>query len=523
MAKTRSNKTKEKKIDLNDYKYYNNRELSWLDFNFRVLEEAYDTTNPLLERVKFLSITSSNLEEFFMIRVAGLEEQLQAGFSGVDISGLTPRDQLLKISQKTHKMVEMQYNCLEKELLPSLEKENIKVLKVNEVDEEKKEFLDNYFQTTVFPVVTPMAVDQSRPFPILPGSGINLGVELEDEKGETLFAFIPLPTIFPRFINIPCADGTCLFLTEDLLKMHSDLFFSGYKVVEISEFRITRDGDLSIDEDDARDLLIEIESSLKERKTGFPVKLEISKNMGKNLRDFLVNALNLRSDNIYEISNLLDLSSLMEIANLEGYEHLKFEHYSTQPSPSFYGKEDIFKVIREKDVLLHRPYESFEHVMDFLRQAAEDPQVLAIKQTLYRVGKTSPIIDYLIKAAENGKQVTVVVEVKARFDEENNIQWAKELEKAGCHVVYGLVGLKVHAKLLLVVRREESGIRRYVHMSTGNYNYITARLYEDIDYFTCKESYAQDVSALFNILTGYSKPPTWKKLGVAPTSLRETF
>jgi polyphosphate kinase len=523
MAKTSSNKRKEKKIDLNDYKYYNNRELSWLDFNFRVLEEAYDTTNPLLERVKFLSITSSNLEEFFMIRVAGLEEQLQAGFGGMDISGLTPRDQLMKISQKTHEMVEMQYKCLESELLPSLRKENIKVLKVNEIDEEKKEFLDNYFQTTVFPVVTPMAVDQSRPFPILPGSGINLVVELEDEKEERLFAFIPLPTIFPRFINIPCTDGTCLFLTEDLLKMHSDLFFSGYKVIEISEFRITRDGDLSIDEDDARDLLIEIESSLKERKTGFPVKLEISKNMGKNLRDFLVNALNLRSDNIYEISNLLDLSSLMEIANLEGYEHLKFEYYSPQPSPSFYGKEDIFKVIREKDVLLHRPYESFEHVIDFLRQAAEDPQVLAIKQTLYRVGKTSPIIDYLIKAAENGKQVTVVVEVKARFDEENNIQWAKELEKAGCHVVYGLVGLKVHAKLLLIVRREESGIRRYVHMSTGNYNYITAKLYEDIDFFTCKESYAQDVSALFNILTGYSKPPTWKKLGVAPTSLRETF
>lgn len=232
-----------------------------------------------------------------------------------------------------------------------------------------------------------MAVDQSRPFPILPGSGINLGVELEDEKGETLFAFIPLPTIFPRFINIPSEDGTCLFLTEDLLKMHSDLFFSGYKVVEISEFRITRDGDLSIDEDDARDLLIEIESSLKERKTGFPVKLEISKNMGENLRNFLLNSLNLRSDNIFEISSLLDLSSLMEIANLEGYDHLKFEYYSPQPSPSFYGKEGIFKVIREKDVLLHRPYESFEHVMDFLRQAAEDPQVLAIKQTLYRVGK----------------------------------------------------------------------------------------------------------------------------------------
>jgi len=521
MAKT--DEKKEKKIDLNDYNLYNNRELSWLDFNFRVLEEAYDTTNPLLERVKFLSITSSNLEEFFMIRVAGLEEQLQAGFTGRDISGMTASQQLAKISEKVHKMVETQYKCLQKELLPSLKKENIKLLKPEDLDEKQKQYLENYFQGTVFPVVTPMAVDQSRPFPILPGSGINLGVELENEKGEILFAFIPLPTIFSRFIIIPNKEGTSLFLMEDLLKIHAKSFFSGYKINGISEFRITRDGDLSIEEDEARDLLIEIESSLKERRTGFPVKLEIASNMGEKLRNFLFSTLDLRKENIYEIPDLLDLSSLMEVANLEGYQHLKYEYFSPQPSPSFYGKDDIFKVIREEDVLLHRPYDSFEPVIDLLRQASEDPKVLAIKQTLYRVGKTSPVIDYLIKAAENRKQVTVVVEVKARFDEENNIQWAKELEKAGCHVVYGLVGLKVHAKLLLIVRKEESGIKRYVHMSTGNYNYITAKLYEDIDFFTSKESYAQDVSALFNILTGYSKPPTWKKLSVAPTTLKDTI
>lgn len=521
MAKT--DEKKEKKIDLNDYNLYNNRELSWLDFNFRVLEEAYDTTNPLLERVKFLSITSSNLEEFFMIRVAGLEEQLQAGFTGRDISGMTASQQLAKISEKAHKMVEKQYACLQNELLPSLEKENIKILKSKDLDEKQKQYLENYFQGTVFPVVTPMAVDQSRPFPILPGSGINLGVELENEKGEILFAFIPLPTIFSRFIIIPNKEGASLFLMEDLLKIHAKSFFSGYKINGISEFRITRDGDLSIEEDEARDLLIEIESSLKERRTGFPVKLEIASNMGEKLRNFLFSTLDLRKENIYEIPDLLDLSSLMEVANLEGYQHLKYEYFSPQPSPSFYGKDDIFKVIREEDVLLHRPYDSFEPVIDLLRQASEDPKVLAIKQTLYRVGKTSPVIDYLIKAAENRKQVTVVVEVKARFDEENNIQWAKELEKAGCHVVYGLVGLKVHAKLLLIVRKEESGIKRYVHMSTGNYNYITAKLYEDIDFFTSKESYAQDVSALFNILTGYSKPPTWKKLSVAPTTLKDTI
>ncbi|PNR95336.1 polyphosphate kinase 1 [Petrotoga sp. 9PWA.NaAc.5.4] len=521
MAKSNNKKEKDKKVDLDDYSLYTNRELSWLDFNFRVLEEAYDKENPLLERFKFLAITSSNLEEFFMIRVAGLEEQVRASYSGLDISGLTPTQQLILISQKVNKMLEMQYVCLIDELLPLLKKENIRLLKSEELDEKDTEFLDSYFKTTVFPVVTPMAVDQSRPFPILPGSGVNLGVELQNEKGETLFAFIPVPTIFPRFIKLNSENGLKLFLIEDLIKKYSGLFFSGYKIVEMSEFRITRDGDFSIDEDDARDLLIEIQSSLKERRTGFPVKLEISKNMGKNLKNFLLNILNVRMENVYEISSFLDLSSLMEISNLEGYEHLKYEHYSPQPSIEFYGKEDIFKIISEKDVLLHHPYESFEHVVEFLRQACEDPQVLAIKQTLYRVGKKSPIIDYLIKAAENGKQVTVVVEVKARFDEENNIQWAKELEKAGCHVVYGLVGLKVHAKLLMVVRKEESGIKRYIHMSTGNYNYITTRLYEDIGFFTCKESYAQDVSALFNVLTGYSRPPTWKKLSVAPTTLKE--
>lgn len=523
MAKSNNKKEKDKKVDLDDYSLYTNRELSWLDFNFRVLEEAYDKENPLLERFKFLAITSSNLEEFFMIRVAGLEEQVRASYSGLDISGLTPNQQLILISQKVNKMLEMQYVCLIDELLPLLKKENIRLLKSEELDEKDTEFLDSYFKTTVFPVVTPMAVDQSRPFPILPGSGVNLGVELRNEKGETLFAFIPVPTIFPRFIKLNSENGLKLFLIEDLIKKYSELFFSGYKIVEMSEFRITRDGDFSIDEDDARDLLIEIQSSLKERRTGFPVKLEISKNMGKNLKNFLLNILNVRMENVYEIPSFLDLSSLMEISNLDGYEHLKYEHYSPQPSIEFYGKEDIFKIISEKDVLLHHPYESFEHVVEFLRQACEDSQVLAIKQTLYRVGKKSPIIDYLIKAAENGKQVTVVVEVKARFDEENNIQWVKELEKAGCHVVYGLVGLKVHAKLLMIVRKEESGIKRYIHMSTGNYNYITTRLYEDIGFFTCKESYAQDVSALFNVLTGYSRPPTWKKLSVAPTTLKETL
>ena len=523
MAKSNNKKEKDKKVDLDDYSLYTNRELSWLDFNFRVLEEAYDKENPLLERFKFLAITSSNLEEFFMIRVAGLEEQVRASYSGLDISGLTSPQQLILISQKVNKMLEMQYVCLIDELLPLLKKENIRLLKSEELDEKDTEFLDSYFKTTVFPVVTPMAVDQSRPFPILPGSGVNLGVELRNEKGETLFAFIPVPTIFPRFIKLNSENGLKLFLIEDLIKKYSELFFSGYKIVEMSEFRITRDGDFSIDEDDARDLLIEIQSSLKERRTGFPVKLEISKNMGENLKNFLLNILNVRMENVYEIPSFLDLSSLMEISNLDGYEHLKYEHYSPQPSIEFYGKEDIFKIISEKDVLLHHPYESFEHVVEFLRQACEDSQVLAIKQTLYRVGKKSPIIDYLIKAAENGKQVTVVVEVKARFDEENNIQWVKELEKAGCHVVYGLVGLKVHAKLLMIVRKEESGIKRYIHMSTGNYNYITTRLYEDIGFFTCKESYAQDVSALFNVLTGYSRPPTWKKLSVAPTTLKETL
>jgi len=513
-------------VNLDSYDYYFNRELSWLAFNERVLDEAFSKSNPLLERLKFLSISGSNLDEFFMIRVAGLKELVSVGYSGRDAAGLSAKEQLDAISKKVHHLVKKQYVCLNKLLLPKLQKEGIRFFSEKDLNSNQYAILNDYFNSTVFPVLTPMAIDQGRPFPQILNKSLNQAVIIENEKKEKLLAIIQVPSVLPRFIRIFDKDDekNMNFISmEKLIKLFAKKLFTGYKILSIHPFRLTRNSDLSIDEEEASDLLEEIEKSLRQRERGFPVRLEIEKNSSSIISNILFSMLALSNDEVYEINGPIDLSSFMDISTIEGYENLKYKPIFPQQPPEFVGKKSKFDVIKKRDVLLHHPYQSFKSVIEFLDEAAEDPNVLAIKQSLYRVSGNSPVVKSLMKAAENGKQVTVLVELKARFDEENNIQWAKKLEKSGCHVVYGLVGLKTHCKILLVVRKETDGIKRYVHLSTGNYNDKTAKLYTDIGMFTSRESFGADSSALFNVLTGYSQPPEWKKFSVAPGSLRDAF
>ncbi|MFW5871677.1 MAG: RNA degradosome polyphosphate kinase [bacterium] len=513
-------------MNLDSYEYYFNRELSWLEFNERVLDEAFSKTNPLLERLKFLSISGSNLDEFFMIRVAGLKELVSVGYTGKDAAGLTAREQLDAISKKVHHMVKKQYICLNKLLLPKLSKEGISFLNEQDLNEKQYLTLSDYFNSTVFPVLTPMAIDQGRPFPQILNKSLNQAVIIENEKKEKLLAIIQVPSVLPRFTRIYVNENEediSFISMEKIIKLFAKRLFTGYKILSIHPFRLTRNSDLSIDEEEASDLLEEIEKSLRQRERGFPVRLEIEKNASSIINDILFSMLALNNDELYEINGPIDLSSFMHISQIEGFEHLKYKPIFPMQPAEFEIKKSKFDVINKRDVLLHHPYQSFNPVIEFLEEAAEDPNVLAIKQSLYRVSGNSPIVKSLIKAAENGKQVTVLVELKARFDEENNIQWAKKLEKSGCHVVYGLVGLKTHCKVLLVVRKESDGIKRYVHLSTGNYNDKTAKLYTDIGMFTSRESFGADSSALFNVLTGYSQPPEWKKFYIAPENLRNAF
>lgn len=509
-------------MDLDNKDYYVNRELSWLMFNERVLEEAYDKTNPLLERFKFLAITASNLDEFFMVRVSGLLDKVDVGYNKKDIAGLTPSEQLEKISEKAHEMYAKQNSCLMRSLLPALEKEGVRFLKPKELSKEQVKFLKEYFDSTLYPILTPMAIDQSRPFPLLPNKSLNLIMQIikDDEK---VYAIMQVPTVVSRVTELPSSsDSREFIMLEDIISMFVENLFEGCDVKSLSYFRITRNSDLTIDEEDTDDLLSEIEKSIKKRKWGDPVRLEIEKNMDKEIKDFLLAMLDLDGGDIYESTGYIDFTVWSKFSSIKGFDYLRDEVLSPQPVPEFLDK-NIFEAIKENDILVHHPYESFDCVVKYVQEASKDPNVLAIKQTLYRVSGNSPIVGALIQAAENGKQVTVLVELKARFDEENNIIWAKKLEKAGCHVIYGLVGLKTHCKICLVVRQEEDGIKRYVHMATGNYNDSTAKLYTDYGFFTAKESFGTDVSALFNVLTGYSKPPQWKKISVAPTSLRQTF
>lgn len=504
--------------------YYINRELSWLDFNERVLEEAQDKTNPILERLKFLAITGSNMDEFFMVRVSGLWEQVENGYTKKDTSGMTPEIQLSRISEFVHEMVYKQNNCLMRSILPQLSKEGISFLTYQELNERQKKYTKDYFNSTLYPILTPMAIDNSRPFPLLPNKSLSIIIQLKSEE-EDLYAVVQVPTVISRILELPVNDNSKkeFIMLEDVIKENVSKLFEGYEVKKSHYFRLTRNSDLDIDEEDTDDLLVEIEKSIKKRKWGVPVRLEIEKNMDSELRNFLEKSLELEDNDIYENSGYLDVTVWMKFSGIKGYDYLRNEPALPQPAVGFYERDDIFEAIKEKDILVHHPYEEFDCVVKYVQKAAKDPDVLAIKQTLYRVSGNSLIVAALIQAAENGKQVTVLVELKARFDEENNILWAKKLEKAGCHVVYGLAGLKTHCKICLVVRREYDGIKRYVHLGTGNYNDSTAKLYTDFGLFTARETFGTDISALFNVLTGYSLSPKWKKISVAPTTLRQTF
>ncbi len=502
---------------------YNNRQLSWMDFNTRVIEEAFEKENPVMERVNFLSITASNLDEFIMVRVAGVLDQIEHNIKNKDISGLTPKEQYEKLSEKIHEFAHRQYTCLNRSILPALKKQGIMFKKATQLSEHQKKFIDKYFAKVLFPVLTPLAVDTSRPFPLLLNKSLNIAVRLMNDDKETFFAVIQVPSVLPRFLELPSKEGRDFIMLEDIIIDNLDELFELYKIKAYTPFRITRDSELDIDED-TDDLLVEIEKSIKERRRGKPIRLEISDKCDKRLKNFLVDMLDVDDSEIYELHGPIDLTFMSKFTSISGCENLRFKPIEpVNPPADFYGYDDVFRAIREKDRFVHHPYESFDAVLNFVESAAKDDKVLAIKQTLYRVSGNSPIVSALIKAAENGKQVTVLVELKARFDEENNIHWARKLEKAGCHVVYGLSGLKTHCKICLVVRSEEGGIRRYLHMGTGNYNDITAKFYTDMGLFTCKEEYGEDASSLFNVLTGYSIPPEYNKFIVAPHGMRKFF
>ncbi len=506
-------------------KNYVNRELSWLEFNYRVLSEARDKSIPLFERLKFLSITASNLDEFFMVRVASLKDMVHAGYEKPDIAGMKPKQQLEKIAEKTHELVNLQYSTYSRSLVPALKQQGLRVIVSHEdLTKEEGEYVDRYFHDYVYPVLTPMAVDSSRPFPLVRNKTLNIAALVKKKSGEddTLdFAMVQVPSVIPRVVEIPeKGEGRAVILLEEIIERNIQSLFLNYDIVTAHPFRIMRNADFSIDEEEAEDLLVEIEKQLKKRQWGEVIRLEIDERVDKRLLKILKKELRIENDDIFFINGPLDLTFLMKMYGMDGFDALKTPKYTPQRVPALMNDDDIFTNIRKGDIFLHHPYESFDPVVDFVRTASKDPDVLAIKQTLYRVSGNSPIIAALAAAADNGKQVSVLVELKARFDEENNINWAKTLEKAGCHVIYGLVGLKTHSKITLVVRREEDGIRRYVHLGTGNYNDSTAKQYTDCGLMTCNPLIGEDATAVFNMLSGYSEPLGWNKLVLAPLWLR---
>lgn len=522
--------------------YFTNRELSWLKFNIRVLNEAEDDDVKLFERLKFLSITSSNLDEFFMVRIASLKDMVDADYKKKDISGMSADKQLGILTKETHDFVKKQYEVYNKSLVPLLKKENLHIISHDdELDTNEKNFINEYFDEFVYPVLTPMAVDASRPFPLVRNKTLNIAALIRKRKEETSkkkkkdvylgnvdkdmdFAMVQVPSLLPRIVEIPCeSEERKIIYLEDIIEKNIDKLFLNYEVISAATFRVMRNAEFKLDEDDASDLLEEIKKKLKKRQWGEAIRLEAEERMDASLLNFLKSELNVDEEDIFKINGPLDLTVLMKIYSLEGFERLKDKKHVPVMNQRFIDCEDIFEEIKKKDILLSHPYESFDPVIDFVSKAAADKNVLAIKQTLYRVSGNSPIIKALANAADNGKQVTVLVELKARFDEENNINWARMLEKAGCHVIYGLVGLKTHSKITLVVRREEDGIRRYVHLGTGNYNDSTAKLYTDLGMFTARESYGEDATAVFNMLSGYSEPPFWKRYVVAPLWMKDIF
>ncbi len=509
-----------------------NRDLSWVEFNKRVLDEALNPELPLLDKIKFISIFCSNLDEFYMIRVSGIKEQIAANISEPAIDGLTPIEQLSKVEIALKPLLKKLDNLWTTEIIPALKEQGISLISIDELGIAEKEKLTNYFKKEIFPVLTPLAFDPGRPFPYISNLSLNLAILIQKPNGEQHFARVKMPSILPRLLQIDSildsskqssVDGnfsaTYIWL-GDIIKNNLNLLFPGMEIVEAHRFRITRNTDIELQEDEADDLLSVMEENIKQRRFGSVVRLEVGHPMPDFMLDTLIENLEINKEDVHTSDGPLGLSDVMSLYNLPVHQLKEKPFYPVTPKV-FEEDEDYFSIIRQKDILLHHPYHSFTPVIDFIKNAAKDPDVLAIKQTLYRVGSDSPIIKCLIEAAEMGKQVAVLVELKARFDEQNNIFWARELEKVGIHVVYGLVGLKIHAKMTLVVRKEYDGVKRYVHISTGNYNAITAKLYTDLGFFTSDEDICGDVSDIFNFLTGYSKQKEYKKLLVSPVNMRE--
>jgi polyphosphate kinase len=511
--------------NVNASKLLINRELSWLEFNHRVLREGTNPDVPLLERVKFLAIVSSNLDEFFMVRVAGLKQQKNAGIRKKDPSGLTPAGQLNRIARRVGQMVDDQTAGIH-EVMGLLDEHDIHLVRMEHCSDEQKQFLDGYFQNEVMPTLTPIAMDELEHKPLLPGLRLHLAMRLhkmDEPEAESVVAVVPIPQALPRFVTLPAERGLYQVLLEDVVAFFAARLFPGFEILSRMMFRITRDGDVPIDMDDAGDLLASVEEAIRQRNRREVVRLELSGRSDPQLKAYLKNLFAVRPAEIYEIDGMLDAKALMDLAARPGWEHLKYEEWPPQRPRDLLDSEDLYASLRDHDVLHFLPYEAFDPVIELVQQAADDPQVLAIKQTLYRTTGDSPIVAALMRAARNGKQVTVLVELKARFDESRNVGWARALEDAGCDVIYGVVGLKTHSKVLLIVRREEYGIRRYLHLSTGNYNDKTAKLYSDIGLMTTDRELADDAAALFNLLTGYSQVVGWSKMTVAPTGLRDRF
>ena len=509
-----------KKLDLTKPEYFYNRELSWLKFNLRVLKEAMVKDTPLLERLKFVAISASNLDEFFMVRVAGLWSNYDNGIEKRDASGMSVKEQLDAISEAAHEQVRTQTKYL-MALMAEMDAEKLHFRRVNDLSEMGKDWLEEYYREVVYPVLTPMAVDASRPFPFLANKTLNLAVELIKADGEHSMGLIQVPSVLDRITEVVPEDRRTFVFLEDIIASHCNDLFKGCHILDLVPFRVTRDSDLDIEEEDSVDLLKEVEESLRKRKRGAAVRLEIFKTNNTRIKKFLEENLDVTDMEVYEINGPLDPTCFFKFVGMKGMWPWLYEPFVPQRPQELPDDSDLFAAIRTNDILLHHPYESFDPVVKLVSDAADDPQVLAIKQTLYRVSGNSPIVAALARAAENGKQVTVLVELKARFDEENNILWARRLEKAGCHVIYGLVGLKTHAKIILIVRREDNGIKRYLHLGTGNYNDSTAKLYTDLGLMTANDEFGSDASAFFNLLSGYSEPPVWNKLVMAPLGLRE--
>lgn len=524
-------------IDLTSPSLYINRELSLLEFQRRVLEEARDENNPLLERLKFLAIFGSNMDEFFMVRVSGIRKQIETGVLEISPDGMTPRDELAAIRKLSQELFQDAQQCLQRKLLPKLEKAGIHILEYQKLSKVQKERADNYFKDVIYPVLTPLALDPGHPFPHISNMSLNLAIVIRDKKGNEKFARLKVPGTLPRLIPIKRSSGSArkdgtiphhhyFVWLEQVIAANLQDLFPGLEVVAAYPFRVVRDADVEIQELEADDLLETMQQSIRKRKFGSVVQVAIHPTMPDDIRELLVDNLEILGNDVYVLNHPLGFAHLMQLYNnVERYD-LKYPPYKPRIPKALRFIEkpgDIFEIIRAGNILLHHPYDSFTPVIDFLNAAARDPDVLAIKQTVYRVGSNAPVVDALLEAVERGKQVAVLVELKARFDEESNIGWARALEQAGVHVVYGLVGLKTHCKTTMVVRKEGEGIRRYLHLATGNYNAVTSRIYEDFGMFTCDEDMGADATDLFNYLTGYSTKQSYRKLLVAPVNLRENI